>query len=57
MTLNPETLQYLNASGNSETFQSDRSTEAVSQKCTVKTVFLNISQNSQENTCVKESFL
>ena len=26
-------------------------TEAVAQRCSVKTVFLKISQNSQENTC------
>ena len=32
-------------------------TEAVSQRCSVKMVFLKISQNSQENTCVGVSFL
>ena len=31
--------------------------EAVVQRCSVKTVFLEISQNSQEHTCVKVSFL
>ena len=31
--------------------------EAVAQKCSVKNVFLEISQNSQENTCAKDSFL
>ena len=31
--------------------------EAVTQKCSVKKVFLKISQNSQENTCVRASFL
>ena len=31
--------------------------ETVSQRCSVKEVFLEISQNSQENTCVRVSFL
>ena len=30
--------------------------EAVSQMCSVKKVFLKISQNSEENTCVRVSF-
>ena len=33
------------------------STEAVSQGCSVKKVFLEISRNSQENTCGRVSFL
>ena len=31
--------------------------EAVSQRCSVKKVFMKISQNSQENTCQRVSFL
>ena len=31
--------------------------EAVVRRCSVKKVFLEISQNSQENTCVRVSFL
>ena len=31
--------------------------EAVAQRCSVKKVFLEISQNSQENTCARISFL
>ena len=31
--------------------------EAVSQRCSVKKVFLEISQNSKENTCARVSFL
>ena len=31
--------------------------EAVAQKCSVKMVFLENSQNSQENTCARVSFL
>ena len=31
--------------------------EAVVQRCSVKKMFLEISQNSQENTCVRVSFL
>ena len=34
-----------------------RNLEAVVQKCSVKKVFLEISQNSQENTCARDSFL
>ena len=30
--------------------------EAVAQRCSLKKVFLEISQNSQENTCAKVSF-
>ena len=32
-------------------------TEAVTRMCSVKKVFLKMSQNSQENTCVRISFL
>ena len=32
-------------------------TEAVVQRCSVKKVFFKISQNSQENTCTRVSFL
>ena len=32
-------------------------TEAVAQRCSVKKVLLKISQNSQENTCARASFL
>ena len=31
--------------------------EAVAQGCSLKKVFLEISQNSQENTCARVSFL
>ena len=31
--------------------------EAVVPRCSVKKVFLEISQNSQENTCARDSFL
>ena len=31
--------------------------EAVAQRCSVKKVLLEISQNSQENTCARVSFL
>ena len=34
-----------------------RSTEAVVQMCSVKRLFLKISQNVQENTCARISFL
>ena len=31
--------------------------EAVVQRCSVKKMFLEISQNSEENTCARVSFL
>ena len=31
--------------------------EAVAKRCSVKIVFLEISQNSQENTCARVSFI
>ena len=34
-----------------------RSTEAVIQRCSLEKLFLEISQNSQENTCARVSFL
>ena len=43
-----------------ETFLSIKSefiTEAVTQRCSVKKIFLEISQNSHENTCARVSFL
>ena len=33
-------------------FTKNEPPEAVAQRCSVKTVFLEISQNSQNNTCV-----
>ena len=32
-------------------------TEAVVRRCSIKKVFSEISQNSQENTCARDSFL
>ena len=40
-----------------QSFSSVGSTEAVAQRCSVEKVFLEISQNSQENTCARVSFL
>ena len=34
-----------------------QNTEAVVRRCSVKKVFLEILQNSQENTCARISFL
>ena len=31
--------------------------QAIARRCSVKKVFLEISQNSQENTCARVSFL
>ena len=38
-------------------FHSGKSLEAVVQRCYVKKVFLEILQNSEENTCARASFL
>ena len=35
----------------------EHATEAVAQRCCVKNLFLEISQNSQENTCARVPFL
>ena len=35
----------------------EHATEAVAQRCSVKNLFLEISQNSQENTCARVPFL
>ena len=40
-----------------KTIKTRKSAEAVIQRCSVKKVFLEISQNSQENTCARVSFL
>ena len=34
-----------------------KDSEAVAKRCSVKKVFLEISQNSEENTCARASFL
>ena len=34
-----------------------KKSEAVAQRCSVKKVFLEISQNSQENNCARVSFV
>ena len=38
-------------------FNFPKDPEAVAQKCSVKKVLLEISQNSEENTCARVSFL
>ena len=38
-------------------FRALLNTEALVRMCSVKKVFLEISQNSQKNTCVRVSFL
>ena len=41
----------------SKTWSEEAIAEAVVQRCSVKKAFLKISQNSQENTCARVSFL
>ena len=38
-------------------FDKEKHTEAVAWRCSVKKVFFEISQNSQENVCARASFL
>ena len=38
-------------------FVLERNTEAVAQRCPIKKVFPEISQNSQKNTCTRVSLL
>ena len=40
-----------------KTFTFFRNAEAVARRCSVKKMFLEISQNSQGNTCARVSFL
>ena len=39
------------------TYLEIQTTEAVAQRCSVKKIFLEISQNSQKNACARVSFL
>ena len=50
------TLKYLEMVKNFYKYKKICS-EAVGQRCSVKTTFLEISQNSQENTCARVPFL
>ena len=47
----------LTVSKNAEAAVRKCSSEAVAQRCSVKKLFLEISQNSQENTCARVSLL
>ena len=48
---------FLPVSKNAEAAVRKCSSEAVAQRCSVKKLFLEISQNSQENTCARVSLL
>ena len=48
---------FLPVSKNAEAAVRKCSSEAVTQRCFVKKLFLEISQNSQENTCSRVSLL
>ena len=51
-------LSFLQFSSSSLSFLLSRWVSvAVGRRCSLKSVFLKISQNSQENTCVRVSFL
>ena len=48
---------FLPVSKNAEAAICKFSSEAVTQRCSVKKLFPEISQNSQENTCARVSLL
>ena len=50
-------LRMLNCSLSPSPSSTAKWTEAVAQRCSVKKVFLEVSQNSQKNTCARVSFL
>ena len=52
-----EALSYITVRSFSPKMLKLSTEEAVAQTCFVKKVFLEISQNSQENTCARVSFL
>ena len=52
-----EACSYQTVSKNVETAVRKGSSEAVTRRCSVKKLFLEISQNSQENTCSRVSLL
>ena len=53
-----EILCYENSeTDNSRNLMEQQQLEAVARSCSVKKVLLKISQNSQENTCARNSFL
>ena len=53
MFLWSEECSYKTVSKNAEAVIHKCSSEAVAQRCSVKEVFLEILQNSQENTCAR----
>ena len=55
--LNWSIIELFNLTGLLLLFLEVHNSEAVVQRWSVKNVFLEISQNSQENTCVRVSFL
>ena len=52
-----ETKSFKMINFRQQTISSAVSREAVAQRCSVKKVFIEISQQSQENTCARVSFL
>ena len=50
-------LEHFFSLGITQTTNQNLVAEAVVQRCSVKKMFLEISQNSQENTCARVSFL
>ena len=50
-------MEAMNRSSHPEAFFGKGVPEAVAQRCSVKKIFLEIPQNSQEKTCARVSFL
>ena len=57
MIINPDKFQAIILDKKKSNLTNILLTEAVVRRCSVKKVFLEMSQNSQENTCARVSFL
>ena len=65
--MNPEKFDHLlsfvkdksqkEIQGLGKAYRVKKGSESVTQRCSVKNVFLEVSQNSQENTCARVSLL
>ena len=57
MIINPDKFQAIILDKKKSNLTNTLLTEAVVRRCSVKKVFLEMSQNSQKNTCARVSFL
>ena len=57
VSFKPKSYVFERFLGGAKFVSDERHKEAVIQRCSVKQVFFEISQNSQANTCIRVSFL